>query len=156
MAATTAITALQTAATTAMAAAHKAAAAGATGLQVAQAALNTVLSANPIGLVVAALAALAAGLVTAYHTSETFRNIVNGAFQAVARIAQSTIGAAIGWLDKLIQAEQLPWQKTGIQASTATTTTRPAKTPAKTNTTTDADRQRRQQLHDSRVAQAPG
>lgn len=57
VAAATAITALHTAATTAMAAAHKAAAAGATGLQVAQAALNTVLSANPIGLVVAALAA---------------------------------------------------------------------------------------------------
>ena len=101
VAATTTITALCTAATTAKAAADKAAGAGAKGLAVAQAALNAVLSANPIGLVVAALAALAAGLVTAYHTSETFRNIVNGAFQAVANIAQSTIGAAIGWLDKL-------------------------------------------------------
>ena len=65
VAAATAITALHTTATTAMAAAHKAAAAGATGLQVAQAALNTVLSANPLGRVVAALAAWAAGLVTA-------------------------------------------------------------------------------------------
>ena len=154
VAATTAITALQTATTTAMAAAHKAAAAGATGLQVAQAALNTVLSANPIGLVVAALAALAAGLVTAYHTSETFRNIVNGAFQAVARIAQSTIGAAIGWLDKLSYKLNSFLGKDGYTGFDGYDDYKASKTPAKTNTTTDADRQRRQQLHDSRVAQA--
>ena len=154
VAATTAITALQTAATTAMAAAHKAAAVGATGLQVAQAALNTVLSANPIGLVVAALAALAAGLVTAYHTSETFRNIVNGAFQAVARIAQSTIGAAIGWLDKLSYKLNSFLGKDGYTGFDGYDDYKASKTPAKTNTTTDADRQRRQQLHDSRVAQA--
>lgn len=154
VAAATAITALHTAATTAMAAAHKAAAAGATGLQVAQAALNTVLSANPIGLVVAALAALAAGLVTAYHTSETFRNIVNGAFQAVASIAQSTIGAAIGWLDKLSYRLNSFLGKDGYTGFDSYDDYKASKTPAKTNTTTDADRQRRQQLHDNRVAQA--
>lgn len=154
VAAATAITALHTAATTAMAAAHKAAAAGATGLQVAQAALNTVLSANPIGLVVAALAALAAGLVTAYHTSETFRNIVNGAFQAVASIAQSTIGAAIGWLDKLSYRLNSFLGKDGYTGFDSYDDHKASKTPAKSNTTTDADRQRRQQLHDNRVAQA--
>lgn len=151
VAAATAITALHTAATTAMAAAHKAAAAGATGLQVAQAALNTVLSANPIGLVVAALAALAAGLVTAYHTSETFRNIVNGAFQAVANIAQSTIGAAIGWLDKLSYKLNSFLGKDGYTGFDGYDDYKASKTPAKSNTTTDADRQRRQQLHESRV-----
>jgi hypothetical protein len=151
VAAATAITALHTAATTAMAAAHKAAAAGATGLQVAQAALNTVLSANPIGLVVAALTALAAGLVTAYHTSETFRNIVNGAFQAVASIAQSTIGAAIGWLDKLSYRLNSFLGKDGYTGFDSYDDYKASKTPAKSNTTTDADRQRRQQLHESRV-----
>lgn len=151
VAAATAITALHTTATTAMAAAHKAAAAGATGLQVAQAALNTVLSANPIGLVVAALAALAAGLVTAYHTSETFRNIVNGAFQAVASIAQSTIGAAIGWLDKLSYRLNSFLGKDGYTGFDSYDDYKASKTPAKSNTTTDTDRQRRQQLHESRV-----
>lgn len=101
VAATTAITALCTAATTAKAAADKAAEAGAKGLAVAQAALNAVMKANTVGIVVSAVAALAAGLVTAYQTSETFRNFVGGAFQFVADIAKSTIGAAIGWLDKL-------------------------------------------------------
>ena len=154
VAAATAITALCTAATTAKAAADKAAGSGAKGLAVAQAALNAVLSANPIGLVVAALAALAAGLVTAYHTSETFRNIVNGAFQAVANIAQSTIGAAIGWLDKLSYKLNSFLGKDGYTGFDGYDDYKASKTPAKTNTTTDADRQRRQQLHDSRVAQA--
>ena len=98
----TAITALHTAAATAMAAAHKAAAAGATGLQVAQAALNTVLSANPIGLVVAALAALAAGLVTAYHTSETFRSAVDSAFSAIQKTASNVIGSVVDWINELV------------------------------------------------------
>lgn len=154
VAATTAITALCTAATTAKAAADKAAGSGAKGLAVAQAALNAVLSANPIGLVVAALAALAAGLVTAYHNSETFRNIVNGAFQAVANIAQSTIGAAIGWLDKLSYKLNSFLGKDGYTGFDGYDDYKASKTPAKTNTTTDADRQRRQQLHDNRVAQA--
>lgn len=99
--ATSAATVVQTAATTALAAAQDAAQNGATGLAIAQEVLNKTLKANPVGLVVSVLAALAAALVTAYQTSETFRNIVNGAFQAVANIAKSAIGAAIGWLDKL-------------------------------------------------------
>lgn len=102
VAAATAIEVIHTAATTAMTAAHKAAEAGATGLAVAQAGLNAVLKANPIGLVVAALAALAAGLVTAYKTSETFRNAVNSAFLAVKNIAQSAIGTVVDWINDLV------------------------------------------------------
>ena len=151
VAATTATTALCTAATTAKAAADKAAESGAKGLAVAQAALNAVMKANTVGIVVSAVAALAAGLVTAYHTSETFRNIVNGAFQAVASIAQSTIGAAIGWLDKLSYRLNSFLGKDGYSGFDSYDDYKASKTPAKSNTTTDADRQRRQQLHESRV-----
>lgn len=151
VAAATAITALHTAATTAKAAADKAAESGAKGLAVAQAALNAVMKANTVGIVVSAVAALAAGLVTAYHTSETFRNIVNGAFQAVARIAQSTIGAAIGWLDKLSYRLNSFLGKDDYTGFDSYDDYKASKTPAKSNTTTDADRQRRQQLHESRV-----
>ena len=91
-----------TAYTAAMTAAHAAAEAGTTGLALAQAALNAVLEANPIGLVVAALAALAAGLTTAYKTSETFRNAVNSAFSAVKNIAQSAIGTVVDWINDLV------------------------------------------------------
>ena len=101
-AATTAMTAAHTAATTAMTAAHKAAEAGATGLAVAQAGLNAVLKANPIGLVVSLLAALAAGLVTAYKTSENFRNAVNSAFASVKKIAQNAIGTVVDWINELV------------------------------------------------------
>lgn len=47
--------------------------------------LNAALSANPIGLVIVAVAALAAGLVIAYQKSETFRKIVTAAFDAVKK-----------------------------------------------------------------------
>lgn len=51
--------------------------------------MNAALTANPIGLVVAAIALLVTGLVIAYKKSETFRNIVNGAFGAVKNVAVS-------------------------------------------------------------------
>lgn len=48
-----------------------------------QAALNIVMSANPIALVVLAIAGLVAGIVIAYKKSETFRNAVNGVWGAL-------------------------------------------------------------------------
>lgn len=57
----------------------------------AQALLNVVMSANPIGLVVIALAALVAGLIYAYKNSETFRDIVNGAFTKVKAAAAAVL-----------------------------------------------------------------
>ena len=65
-------------------------------------ALNAVMRANPIILVVSLIAGLVAALITAYNTSETFRNMVNSAFQAVASVvsgaintAQSVVGSGI-------------------------------------------------------------
>lgn len=48
--------------------------------------LNTVLLANPIFLVVTAIAALVAGLIYAYNNCETFRNIVNNAFTMIKNV----------------------------------------------------------------------
>lgn len=56
----------------------------------AQWAWNAALTANPIGLVIVAIAALVAGLILAYKKSETFRVIVDGALRAV--------GGAFTWL----------------------------------------------------------
>ena len=67
------------------------ASAAATGVMTgAQWALNAALSANPIALIVIGLVALVAGLVIAYKKSETFRNIVTGAFSAVKGVALGT------------------------------------------------------------------
>lgn len=57
----------------------------------AQAALNVVMALNPIGLVVLAIAALATGMVLAYQKSESFRDIVNGAFRAVGGVVLSVV-----------------------------------------------------------------
>lgn len=56
-----------------------------------QTGLNVVLNMNPIGLVIAAIAALAAGVIYAYKNSETFRNIINKAWDAIKN------GASIVW-----------------------------------------------------------
>lgn len=49
--------------------------------------LNAALTANPIGLVVVAIAALVAGFILAYRNSETFRNIVQGAWEGIQAAA---------------------------------------------------------------------
>jgi hypothetical protein len=49
--------------------------------------LNAVMTANPIGLVIVAIAALVAGLIFAYKHSDTFRTIVQAAFKVVATAA---------------------------------------------------------------------
>lgn len=55
----------------------------------AQVLLNVAMSANPVVLIVIAIVALVAALVLAYKKSETFRNIVNAAFSAVAAVASA-------------------------------------------------------------------
>lgn len=122
LALTTAATIAHTTYTAAMTAAHKAAATGATGLKLAQAALNAVINANPVGLFVSALAALAAGLVTAYHTSETFRNVVGIAFDWIKDKAQTAIGAVVDWINELVAklkgaAAALSSLKNGFEAA---------------------------------------
>lgn len=59
-------------------------------------AMNATMLANPIFLVVAALAALTIGFVIAYKKSETFRNIVNKAFGAVKEGAIAFKDAVVG------------------------------------------------------------
>jgi len=53
-----------------------------------QAAWNAVMLMNPIGLIVLAVVGLVVAIVVAYKRSETFRNIVNGAFGAVLKVVK--------------------------------------------------------------------
>lgn len=79
------------------------------GEAVAQEGLNTAMEANPIGIVVLALVGLGTALYEAWQHSQTFRDIVTGAFDAVKTAAmaivnfftQDVVGAfktVIGWL----------------------------------------------------------
>jgi hypothetical protein len=75
----------------------------ATWLQhVAQLALNLAMSMNPIGLVVLALAALAAGLVYAWQNSEEFRTVVTGVFESVKTTVINAINSMIGMVNTFI------------------------------------------------------
>jgi hypothetical protein len=69
-----------------------AAAATASALKIAAAWL---IALGPVGLVIAGVGAVVAIFVTAYKTSETFRNIVNGAMGAVQRAAGDAVGFLI-------------------------------------------------------------
>lgn len=64
-------------------------------LKVVFAAVNAVMAANPIGAVIAIIAALVAALIYAYNHSETFRNIVNSAFQAVKTVVGNVVNALV-------------------------------------------------------------
>ena len=56
--------------------------------------LNAAMSANPIGIVVIAIAALVAGFIALYNKSETFRNAVNALWDAVKGFISDKLTAA--------------------------------------------------------------
>lgn len=89
------------AAATAVSTGAKMAAAGATKIMAAaQWVLNAAMTANPIGLVVVAIAALVAAFVIAYKKSETFRNIVNKTWEAIKNGAKALWNTVVGIFKK--------------------------------------------------------
>ena len=77
------------------------------GATVAQWLLNTAMSANPIGLIVAAIAALVAAFVVLWNKSEAFRNFFIGMWEAI----KETVGAI---LDGIVAFFSAAWD--GIKA----------------------------------------
>ncbi len=73
-----------------------------TASTIAQNLLNAAMNANPIGILVSLLGALAGGLVTAYTTSETFRQWVSNSFQFVKTAADKFISPVISLVERLI------------------------------------------------------
>lgn len=91
-------------ATTAHTVVTKASTAATVAQTAAQRVLNTVMRANPIGIVITVLAALVGAFVLAYNKSETFRRIVNAVFGAVSGAARAMGGAVSGALGGLRNA----------------------------------------------------
>lgn len=89
----TAVTAAQTTASLAKAAADKVMAGAAKAYAAAQWLVNAAMSANPIGLLVIAIAALVAGFVIAYKKSEAFRSVVQRAFGAIKGVVDKVLPA---------------------------------------------------------------
>jgi len=65
-------------------------------MSAAQFALNAVMSANPIGIVVVALAALAAGIYYAWQKSETFRGTILGVWEILKSLFNFVVQAGSG------------------------------------------------------------
>lgn len=63
-----------------------------------QALLNIALTANPIGLIIAAIAGLVAGIVLLYNRNETFRKIVQTTWAAI----KTAISAVWNWLSTTV------------------------------------------------------
>lgn len=63
------------------------------GVSLAQKILNTVMAANPIGIVITVIVALVAALVTLFVTNEDFRNKVIAVWEKVKEVAMNVFGA---------------------------------------------------------------
>lgn len=68
-----------------------------------QGALDVVLAANPIGLVVIAVVALTAVIVIAMHKSEAFRTVMTAVFRGVGNVVLGTISGIIGAYGKVFE-----------------------------------------------------
>ena len=68
------------------------------GASIAQAALNVVMSANPIGIVIAAISALVAAVVVLWNTNEDFRNWCINAWNDVKNWISNAVKDVVNWV----------------------------------------------------------
>lgn len=66
------------------------------GASIAQAALNAVMNANPIGIIITAVSALVTAIVVLWNTNEDFRNAVLNAWEAIKNGIQTAVEAVKG------------------------------------------------------------
>jgi len=89
--------------TIAMTVAQKAAAA-------AQWLLNAAMSANPIGIVIIAIAALVAGIIYLWNTNEGFRNAVIAIWNEIVKAFDAAIGWIVGAFNTAVEFFKNNWQ----------------------------------------------
>lgn len=105
------VTARQAVVTRTAAAATRVAAAG-------QWLMNAALAANPIGLVIIAIAALAAGIIIAYKKSETFRDRVRAVMRAASTAVEWVIDK-VQWLADKLGLNRKAWERLKDTATSA-------------------------------------
>ena len=88
----------------------------------AQAALNLVMAANPIMLVVMAVAALVAGLIYLWNTNEGFREAVTTAWETIKEAFSTAIDAICGFFSNLAATASSIWNSITTTISNAVNT----------------------------------
>lgn len=68
------------------------------GATIAQAALNVVMNANPIGIVITALSALVTAIIVLWNTNEDFRNWCINTWSAITDWIKSTVDKITNWI----------------------------------------------------------
>lgn len=68
------------------------------GATIAQAALNAVMNANPIGIIITALSALVAAIIVLWNTNEDFRNWVLQAWEDVKNWIKKAVDDVVNWI----------------------------------------------------------
>lgn len=74
-----------------------------------QAALNAVMNANPIGLIVMAIAALVAGFLLLWNNCEGFRNFFIGLWDGIVSVVSTVVEAIVGFFTNLWTSIQEIW-----------------------------------------------
>ena len=77
----------------------------------AQAVMNAVMNANPIGLIIAAVAGLVAAFVVLWNKSEKFRNFWIGLWEKIKAVAEPIIKALSEWFEKAWDKIKEVWGK---------------------------------------------
>ena len=77
---------------------------------IAQGQLNLAMIANPVGLVVAAIAGLVAAVVTLWNTNEGFRNAVISAGQAIVSFVKGAVDTVVNFFTGVIDFVANNWQ----------------------------------------------
>ncbi len=72
------------------------------GMSAAQAILNIVMAANPIGIIITLVAALVAGILILWNTNEDFRNAVKKIFDGILTTISDVVGKIVTFFTKTI------------------------------------------------------
>lgn len=96
--------------TAAVAAAQKVATIATTAWTTVQKVLNLVLTANPIGLIITAIGALVAALISAYKNCEGFREIVDKVWEAIKPLANAIMNGLAKAFEWLVEKCKEAWE----------------------------------------------
>ena len=97
-------------ATLAVAAAQKVVTIATNAWKAAQAVLNMILTANPIGLIITAIGLLVTAVITAYNNCESFRKIVNGVWEAIKPLANAIMNGLAKAFEWLVEKCKEAWE----------------------------------------------